>query len=259
MKSGVESINSNKNSLFNGDKFIFQRKWPFILQKFDVIDEFNVPLFYVEQAVNGPQNFFAVIIGIVAGFIIWFTFLLSTASISDGNLLTFLDRSGIVGGLTGCIIIAVAFSQKKSFTVYLDCMKKEKILCISKEKKFSFPKDNYIVEDVDGQLLIIVQKNLLYFLHSYWKCYQPDGAILCIIRGEDWFEILQRKLFISSLHPKWVILDKQQKFIWGDFYKRFYIFGHSSLDMSLDTLQIIDRRIALAIGILIEISASNIR
>ena len=243
--------------VFDRNRFLLRQKHWAISEKYYVWDEQNKPLLYVERPMHGFRNFFAGFLGIVAGIFVMILLFMIAASVppTQGFLMAFLFLMGFIGCIVTIFVVFVPLSQKRHVTFYRDDTRQERLLEVLQDRKFQGLNATYTVRDPEGQLLAKLRKNYLYdMLRKRWYGYAQDGSILFVAKEDSIILSLLRRLLgilFGFLRTNFVILDGRGNVI-GEFNRKFTILDRYVLDMNADSQKSIDRRIALALGVMLD-------
>ncbi len=161
-----------------------------------------------------------------------------------------------------CIALLVAFiviiflAPKRHINIYRDDSKTEQLLEIQQETKWQFPYAYYQIKDARGMKLARLQKNYFYdLIRKRWYCYLNDGSLLCTIKEDSIVMAILRRFFGSFyglLRSNFVILAGRRERLVGTFNRKFTLLNRYVLDMNDDSERVIDRHIAVAIGIMLD-------
>lgn len=242
--------------VFDRDKFLLRQKHLAISEKYYVWNEQNKPILYVERPAHIFRNLIAICGGILAGVVVGIIFGGIASSIPFEPLKIFFGVMAGVGGLVTLFIVAIVLSYKRHTTFYRDDSKKERLLEVLQDRKVQLLNATYTVNDPNGQLLAKLRKNYLYnIFQKRWYCYAPDGSMLCLAKEDSIILSLLRRFlgsFLGLLRTNFVILKGKEENVIGNFNRKFTIFDRYVLDMSADRQKSIDRRIALALGVMLD-------
>lgn len=216
---------------FDRDKFLLREKHFSINTKYYVRDEAGKELLFVER----PSHFFLRMV------------------ILFGPLLIFGSKA-----LVPMIAISYFFGPKRDIGVYSDDSKKTKLLEIFQDNWVQFPRASYTVRDPAGLVLGTFKKNRWTdILRKRWLFYSPEGTLVLTAREDSIILSLMRRLtgiFIdfAVFRTNFVIYEGESEQVIGEFNRRFTIFDRYTLDMSEDPDRVIDRRVALSLGVLLD-------
>jgi hypothetical protein len=164
----------------------------------------------------------------------------------------------LVGTLAACgvvLAVIVLISPKRHVTIYRDASKQEPLIKIIQEKKFEWFTATFTVRDLEGDLARF-RKNYLYDLfRKRWHCYRPDGSLLCVAYEDSIALSLLRRLLgpmFGLLRTNFIICEANRERQIGEFNRKFTLLDRYVLDMSADLNRYLDRRIAIALGVILD-------
>lgn len=157
------------------------------------------------------------------------------------------------------------FLSRRNITVFGDDSKIETLLFINQDHYWEIFHRNYTVTDVEGQIIgNLSRNNFTSLFRRGWDIMDPDGVTIARAREDSVFLAAIRRIvnFIplvdligglikTDFHI--LALDgagNERKI--GAFTRRFSIFDKYVLDLSEDPERTLDRRVALAVGILLD-------
>jgi len=112
------------------------------------------------------------------------------------------------------------------------------------------------MNDSEGNCLARFRKKFLYnIIRKRWYCFDPEGSLLCIAKEESIILSLLRRIlgnFFGLLRVNFIILRGNSDNIIGEFNRKFTLLDRYVLDMTNDSGNDIDRRIAIALGVLLD-------
>ena len=154
---------------------------------------------------------------------------------------------------------------RRHIGVFEDDSKREPLLSLTQDHYWEIFHRNYTVADADGQILAILSRNNFTSLFRRgWKIMGPSEAVLARAREDSLLLAALRRIidFIpfveliggiikTDFHILALDSDGNERKI-GAFNRRFSIFDKYVLDLSEDPERKLDRRVALAVGILLD-------
>ncbi len=162
--------------------------------------------------------------------------------------------------LTAMVMIKLV--PKRHIFFYADESKEELLLQVQQDKKFQFMVATYTVVNPEGECLGRMRKNYLYnFLRKRWDVLDPEGNKLLLVAREDSLvlsllrRVLPPILVVGLLRTNFILVVPQAEGIEatrGEFNRKFTVFDRYVLDMSRDRPRMIDRRLAVALGVLLD-------
>lgn len=241
-------------SVFNRDKFLLRQKVLTISEKYDVCNEQGLPILYIERPAHFLRNLGAVFAGVIAG-IIAFSVLLMLTSIVPESLQAFLFLLAVIGWFVVTFVVIALLSKKRHLTIYRDQSKQDPLLKVLQDKKMEILTATFTLRDTNGELARF-RKNYLYdIFRKHWHCYAPDGSLICIAKEDSIILALLRRFlgaFFGLLRTNFIIVQGNSDRVIGQFNRNFTILDRYVLDMSADQQRVLDRRIAIALGVMLD-------
>lgn len=250
---------TESDSLFNRDKFLLRQKLMSISAKYDVCDEAGNSILFIERPTHLMRMLLALLAGVGVAIVVALV-LIFLIAITPESLQPFI---AILGGLilfVAMLAVMFAIMKKRHVTIYRDVSKQEPLIKILQDKKFLFPVATYTVRDMEGDIAKF-HKNYLYdLIRKRWNCYRPDGTLLCVAQEDSILLSLLRRLLgpmLGVLRTNFIILQGDSDRQIGEFNRKFTLLDRYVLDMSADPNRHIDRRIALALGVMLDTGESR--
>lgn len=243
---------------FQRDKFLLRQKAISISEKYMVWDEEGAELLFVERPAHTLRalgaifaTLFVTIIAIIVGVLIAVKVLEANQQI--GAILAIVEAIGII---VLFIAMLVVLMPKRHITFYSDKTKSEKLLEVLQDDKFVVLNAWYTVRDVDGLVLGRFRKNYLYdIFRKHWHGYTPEGELHVVAMEDSLVLSLLRRLLgplFGILRTNFVIAKPGGHPVLGEFNRKFTLLDRYVLDMSLDRAMELDRRLAIALGVLLD-------
>lgn len=237
----------SRDTVFSRDKFLLRQKHFAIAEKYHVKDEAGNDLLFVER----PARLFARI----------GAFFLSILLCSITAFLLLLLAGYQMSGLPATIIfilILYAIKPKRHITFYDNSSKQQHLLVLTQDKWFQMPEASFSLKDPDGNLLGTFRKNQLTdFWRKRWRFYSPDGQLQFTAREDSIILSILRRITgflidFAIFRTNFVIYEGDSDQVLGEFNRKLTILDRYLLDMSPDIQQSIDRRAAVALGVLLD-------
>lgn len=152
----------------------------------------------------------------------------------------------------------VMFSEQKMFKlredirVYSDETKTQEVLSIKARKIVDFSAAYDVVdattnENVGG----LRRKGLKSMLRDEWEVLNPAGQVIGLLFEDSMGLALLRRLFLGNFLPQNYDISMGETRV-ADLKQRFNLFRYElDIDFTMDTANILDRRIGIAAGILL--------
>lgn len=248
---------SGLNSLFDRDKFLLRQKALAIKEKYYVTDEHGEPIVFVERPALLTQQLI-MLAGVAAAFfggswVVRFLARLSGETVVD-TAAGVISIAGFFGVLVLTAYTFVWLVPKRHVTFYTDDRKTETLLEIKQLNKVEFPNANFEIHDASGNLIGKLRKNVLFdYIRRRWSVMNKHGLELCKVKEDSLILSLLRRTGIpifAFMRTNFIFLRGDD--VVGEFNRKFTIFDRYVLDMSADPSRAIDRRIALAIGVMLD-------
>lgn len=242
---------------FERDVFLLRQQMLKISEKYDVGDEQGNKLIFVERPAHLLRNLgavLAVIVILIAG--ISMLAALADATPAGSAVRGWLTAVGLVVTLVGAIAAGIALSVKRHVTFYRDESKRERLLDVLQDKKFQPITMTYTVRDARGRPLARLGKNWLYnMVRKRWYVWAPDGHVLFLAKEDSVILSLLRRFLgplFGLLRTNFIFLPAGTEDVIGEFKRKFTILDRYVLDMTADPRRLMDRRIALALGVMLD-------
>jgi hypothetical protein len=198
------------------------------------------------------RNLLAVLIGIIGGGAMGFLikFFIPLVNESLKGIIAWLF---VIGFFVGLAVITSLLYKRQHINIYRDDSKTELLLSIRQDNKFE---ENYTLQDNKGKTLAKFRKDYRYNpIRKHWYCYAPSGSLLAIAKEESIILSLLRRLlgsFFGLLRINFIILKGNSDTIIGEFNRKFTLLDRYVLDMTADKTREFDRRIAIALGVMLD-------
>jgi len=245
---------------FDRDRFLVNQKRISISEKYYIMDEDQTPILFVERPAHLLKGLLAVFAGIVVGGICFTLSVLPAAQFGNHPDLDWLGVLGILLGfplsIAAILTVVIYLMPKRHIFIYTDDTKTDLLLEVLQDQKVSFIRATYSVLDpVEGPLGKF-QKNYLYnLIRKRWDAFSTDGTPLLVAREDSLILSLLRRLLgplFGFLRTNYIFLRPNTDTVIGEFNRKFTLFDRYVLDLTADRAHEIDRRIAVALGILLD-------
>ncbi len=250
---------------FDHDRFLLRQKVMSITERYYVHDEYDQPILYIERPAHLGRNLLAIlavvavtIIGVLLSAVIGLglTQVVSPQWIGAVVLILMLVLTVILA-----CVAAVVLSPKRHIMFYRDDTKSEPLLQILQDQKFAPITATYTVVTPEGEPLWKITKNYLYnFFRKKWEVHGPGGVMVLIAREDSLFWSLLRRALAAAmdvgfLRTNFILIvpgEGDAEETRGEFNRKLTLFDRYVLDLRGDHPPLIDRRLALAIGVLLD-------
>ncbi|MGH7676526.1 MAG: hypothetical protein ACREMV_14765 [Gemmatimonadales bacterium] len=242
--------------VFDRDLFLLRQQLMRISATYEVADEQGKKIVFIQRPAHLLQNLGAllaafVVFSVVAGVIVAVTGQMKGSGAGDA-----LSTLGVLAAIIAGLAVGIALSAKRHVTFFRDESKRERLLEVLQDRKWQPITSTYTVRDARGRPLAYLGKNWLYNLfRKRWYVYGPDHALAYVAKEDSVILSLLRRFlgpFFGLLRTNFIILRAGTEDVLGEFKRKFTILDRYVLDMSADPQRLMDRRVALALGVMLD-------
>ncbi len=247
---------------FHRDRFFINQKTFTIGAQYRVLDEAGQPLLFVDRPAHLLRSCLAVLV--LVGVVIGGTIVIVAASIPFGGnqpgplptAVGVLMLVGMVISIVGGIAAMIATLPRRHITIYTDEARTDAVLRITQDQKFSLIRAWYTVHCPEQGPLGRYMKNYLYnFFRKRWDLYDVDGGLRLLAREDSMILSLLRRFLgplFGLLRTNFIIVEPETDRVIGEFNRKFSLFDKYVLDLSADRTHQLDRRLGVALAILLD-------
>jgi hypothetical protein len=248
---------------FNRDRFLFRQKVMSISEQYVVWDDEERPILYIVRPAHGWRQLLA-LLGTIAVFIVTFGLALAIGLGLSGRI----EPKWIAGVVFAVLIIVsivstiaamVALTPKRHIYFYADESREDLLLLVLQDRKLALVNATYSVMDPQGNCLGRMKKNYVYdFFRKRWDVQDAEGRLLLIAREDSLILSLLRRFLgpaFGVLRTNFILLVPEADGVEanrGEFNRNFTIFDRYVLELTRDRPRMIDRRLAVALGVLLD-------
>jgi uncharacterized protein YxjI len=243
--------------VFDRDKFLLRQKALAIKEKYYVTDDQGRPLMFVERPALLTQQVL-MLAGVAATFfggniLMGFVGDLIGTTLGESFSGVFPIASLLVV-LAATLLVFVLLVPRRHVTFYKDDSKTEKMLEIRQLNKLEFPYANFSILDRRGILVGSLRKNVLFdYVRRRWQVNDATGQEICMAKEDSIILSLLRRTGIPIflfLRTNFIFL--RGKDVIGEFNRKLTLLDRYVLDLTADRKRVFDRRIALALGVMLD-------
>jgi uncharacterized protein YxjI len=243
--------------VFDRDVYLLRQQLLKISEKYDVADEQGNNIIYIERPAHFLQNLGAVLAAFAAAIIVFVAFTMVAEQTPVGSAArSILLILGFVLAIVALGAVGIPLSAKRHVTFYRDGSKRERLIEVLQDKKFQPITATYTVRDLRGKPLARFAKNILWnLIRKRWYVYGPDGRLLYIAKEDSVILSLLRRFLgpmFGLLRTNFIFLRPDSEDVIGEFKRKFTILDRYVLDMTGDPQRLMDRRVALALGVMLD-------
>lgn len=258
MRAAAPERRPQADPAFDRDKFLLRQKHLSISEKYYVWDEAGQPLLFVERPAHFLKSLLAMLAFAGTFLVLAIVVIVATIAVSQVNegVAVAVGILGFIAIVAVAIAVAIMLSPKRHVNFYRDDTRQEQVLTILQDKKAWLLSATYSVLDANENLLARLEKNYLYNLfRKRWNCRAADGSLLCVANEDSLVLSLLRRVlgtFFGLLRANFVLQAGDTDQMIGAFNRQFTLLDRYVLDLSRDPQRTLDRRVALAIGVMLD-------
>ena len=244
------------DSVFERDVFLLRQKHLAISEKYVVADEDNQPILFVQRPLHLVRRGLALLGGVVAFFLVFAVFMALGTAVPHKVLSGILIVLAVLAATAALVAALVALYPKRHVYFYRDQTMQDKLLEVLQDRKFMPIVATYTIRDAAGNVLARLRKNIFTnVFRKKWWCYNADGSVRCVVKEDSVIlSLLRRRLgpLFGILRTNFIFCDPGTEDVIGEFNRKFTILDRSVLDLQADPARQLDRRVALAIGVMLD-------
>jgi len=235
---------------FRFDVLSVRQKLLTIAQKYYVEDDAGRPRFYVVR----PPRVFLNILASLAATVISFGFL-------AGAFVLIVRQQEVLAGIAALFlgnvisgVVGAFLAPYRDVMVYLDESESQPLLLIQQENKLAFTQ-LYTLHDPFGvEVAHFRRNNIFSIMRRTWEITTPSGDLIATAQEDHLLYALLRR-YLGTLYG---LLRTNFEFVLPDgaragiYNRKLTITDQYLLDLRADTMRVLDRRVALAMAILLD-------
>ena len=238
----------SQDSVFERDRFLMRQRVFTIHEKYEIWDEEGRPILFVERPGHYLRNLGALFGGLLAGALATAPFLWLGERIQSAAPMVL----AVVAAAVAFVLVLGLLAKKRHVHFYRDDSRRELLLEVLQDQKLAFLTHTYTVNEPGGRTLARLSKNLLTdIFRKKWNVWSPDGRPLWEAKEDSVLMALVRR-FLTRLVPLCFIFCLPGGQVVGEFNRKFTILDRYVLDLSGDSGRALDRRVALAMGVMLD-------
>lgn len=247
---------SQADPVFDRDIFLLRQKHLAINEKYTVSDESGTPIVYVERPAHLLRNLFALLVGAVAAMAVFGGFAALGAVLGKSPVAGVIFLLAAPAAFITLAVVGSAVSKKRHITFYRDEAKSERLLEILQDRKIQLIVATFTVRDARGQKLARLRKNYLYnIFRKRWEIRTMAGQVAFVAKEDSIILSLLRRVLgpmFGLLRTNYVFLGADGRSVLGEFKRKMTILDRYALDLKRDRQRKLDRRLALALGVMLD-------
>jgi uncharacterized protein YxjI len=247
---------SQADPVFDRDIFLLRQKHLAINEKYTVSDESGTPIVYVERPAHLLRNVLALIVGLVAMAVVLVVVIGGAVLVLGKDAAPYVPLAGWPLGLVTLAVVGSAVSKKRHITFYRDEAKRERLLEILQDKKLQFIIATFTVRDARGLPIARFRKNYIYnIFRKRWEIRTMAGQVAFVAMEDSIILSLLRRVLgpmFGLLRTNYIIVGPDGRSVLGEFKRKMTILDRYALDLKRDRHRKLDRRLALALGVMLD-------
>lgn len=255
--SGGVPVQVQADPVFDRDLFLLRQQLLKISEKYDVADEQGHNILYIERPAHLLQNLGAFLAAIIAWGVVFAAFsVVADQAPQNSAAQGILIILGVVLSFVAAFAVGIPLSAKRHVTFYRDGSKRDRLLEVLQDKKWQPITMTFTVRDFRGKPLARLAKNILFnLIRKRWYVYGPDKRLQFVAKEDSVILSLLRRFLgpmFGLLRTNFIILRPDSEDVIGEFKRKFTILDRYVLDMSGDPQRLMDRRVAIALGVMLD-------
>jgi uncharacterized protein YxjI len=250
------AVKPQADPVFDRDVFLLRQQLLRISEKYDVADEQGNKIVFVERPAHLLRNVGAILAGLVAGGAVGVVFGMLSDMAKGTPYEGVLGVLAVIGFFAGLFAVGIGLSAKRHVTFYRDETKRDRLLEVLQDRKWQPITATYTVRDRAGRTVALLWKNYLYnIIRKRWYVKAPDGTTLYMAKEDSIILSLLRRLLgplFGLLRTNFIIVRSDSDDVVGEFNRKFTLLDRYVLDLKADRARTLDRRVALALGVMLD-------
>jgi uncharacterized protein YxjI len=237
---------------FDRDVFLLRQRVFTIASKYEVWAEDGTPILYVERPTYPMRTLLAYMVAVMTTLTVmgW-----ATGSLTrEGSGLFILLSVPVAAFLF--LMISMSLRPRRHVTIYRDESRRETLLRVIQDQRVAFLTRTYTVVTATGETLAVLRKTYLHnIVRKRWYVTAPGGAPLAMAIEDSIVLSLLRRIIgplLGFLRTNFVLVRGQDAEIFGEFNRKFTLLDRYVLDLSADSARTFDRRVAVALGVMLD-------
>jgi uncharacterized protein YxjI len=246
---------SHADPIFGRDIFLLRQQVLRVNERYDVSDDRGNAIVFVERPAHVIRNLLALLAAVAAAFI-WLMLAITVAeAIGLGALSNIVSMIGFIGTIPVLAGVGMALSRKRHVSFYTGEDRAVRVLEVLQDRKVQFVTATFTVRDAQGEVIAQLRKNYLFnFFRRKWEVCSPAGVVEWVAREDSIILSLVRRIvpFMGLLRTNFIFQPVGSDRVVGEFKRKLTILDRYVLDLSADSARAFDRRVALALGVMLD-------
>lgn len=247
---------SQADPVFDRDVFLLKQKALALNEKYYVADESGQKIAFIERPLNFLRNLGALVATLATLIVLASAVAALGDTLPDGPARVVGVLVGLALAVVAAIFVLSRTVAKRHVTFYRDDQKLEKLLMIEQEKAMQWLEATFTVRDAKGKPIGRFSKNYLWdIFRKRWNVTDARGKPICIAKEDSVILSLLRRFMgpmYGLLRTNFVFLRPTDEKVYGEFQRKLTILDRYALDLREDKHRELDRRMALALGVMLD-------
>jgi len=235
---------------FNRDRFLMRQKMLSVSEAYRVFDEEGRPILFAKREARLGRRILMYASVVVIVLAATFTGAMLEAQFGAAGII-----SALVIGAVLAVLAAMILSPKRHITFFADESMQQELMHVFQDQKIALISGTFTIADPDYALLGWAKKNYLSnVIRRSWELRDAESRLIARVREDSLFNALMRRfapggaLWRTNFH----FFAPADRSIIGSFNRKFTILDRYVLDMAKDSARTIDRRLAVAMAVLLD-------
>jgi hypothetical protein len=237
---------------FDRDVFLLRERVLTITSKYEVWAEDGTPILYVERPTYPVRTFLAYMAGAIAA---WIVLGGAARAAAREPVHALLALAWYAAAIATFVVVSMSVRPRRHVTVFRDDSRREVLLRVLQDQRIALLVRTYTVVAGDGTVLARFAKNYAHnAVRKRWSVESPPGRLIALAVEESVILSLLRRLLGSLfgvLRTNFVF-QRPDGEVLGEFNRKFTLLDRYALDLTADADGTLDRRLALALGIMLD-------
>jgi uncharacterized protein YxjI len=237
---------------FDRDVFLLRQRVFTIASKYEVWAEDGTSILYVERPTYPVRTLAAYLLAVFVT--------LTAMGLALGDMAR--EGHGLIIVLSVPVaafiflVVSMSLRPRRHVTIYRDESRREILLRVIQDQRVALLTRTYTVVTAGGETLASLKKTYLHnVVRKRWYVRAPGGAPLAMAIEDSIVLSLLRRIigtFFGLLRTNFVFVRGDDAEIFGEFNRKFTLLDRYVLDLSADVARAFDRRIAVALGVMLD-------
>jgi len=240
---------------FDRDVFLLRERVFTIRTKYEVWAEDGTPVLYIERPTFPVRTLFAYVLGALAALVVlaWMV----NAARAAGLLGPVVLLLAWIPVIFTFVVVSMSARPRRHVTVFRDDSRRDVLLRVLQDQRLAFFSRTYtVLLAKTGEPLARLRKTYPHsVVRKRWYVETPAGQPLGMaIEDSLVLSLLRRMLgvFFGFLRTNFLLVRGADEDVFGQFNRKFTLLDRYVLDLREDPERTFDRRIALALGVMLD-------